>query len=476
MQQIHWTEQEYNTLAQALRQQFPDRAEAQVATPEQFVFTTHEVGVVMRASLPRERQRAVSKGMARKLATRVMHACGVTPGTPRKRKAPLNGFIHWTQAEWRYYALSLVTMFPQLDLVNSEDLAQLRLSHLNKASSMMEPSRQRTFNARPGPIKYLLEVYATARKTDDPMFIKPGRPQPDTPLLPQAEPVSPTPTPAKSRHAAAASCKVFWTKSEWVSVAAELHRQYPHAKYPEKNHLGSLNSADVAAAQFVLPEQRRRKNLKLTAMTSLRAPLLEAFKAVRHMMQEELQQRAAEAQLAHNDMMVRAATAAVLPNQWEIVFKPLIELISREVGAQLLPALIEGLHQAGHIAVPRPTPPAHLSLASAPPKTAPTQPQRKAVMRIAIVGNDNKNSYAGSLDREFPNIDFVYLDKHFDAAKNCDKIIGLVRFISHSTEGKVKRMAGDRYVPVNGGGSDMKRVISGWLSDAAEKRVGVVAA
>ena len=472
MSMIHWTEQEYQTLAQALRQQFPERAKAQVATPDAFVFTTNEVVVAMRATLGKDRQRSLSKSMTQKLTGRVIAAGGGSPRIPRKRAQPANGYVHWKANEWRYYALALTALYPHFDLVNSKDLSQLRLTHLNKACLMMEPGRQRTFKARTGPIKYLLEIYAKARDTGDAMFFGTGA-EPQQPVLARPAPAEPA-KPAKPTSAPKlnqATCKVYWKKSEWIKIAAELHRQYPHAKYPERNHLGTLNSADVCGAQFVLPEDRRRKNLKAVAMSSMRKHLLEAFKAVRHTMMEEAQEKVVEAQQAHDDMLARAASVAVAPNQWEVVFKPLIDLLVREVGAQLLPALIEGLTQAGHVAIPRPTPPAQLSLA---PTTAPAP--RKAVLRIAIVGNENKNSYGAELDRYFPTVDFVYLDKHFEAAKNCDKVIALIKFISHSTEGKVRQIAGDRYVRVNGSISDMKRVISGWLSDAAAKGDGVIAA
>jgi hypothetical protein len=454
MTKIHWTEQEFNALAQALRQQFPDRAAAQAVTPKQFVFTAHEVVVVMHATFPRDRQRALTQGMVKKLTAKLIQAGGGVPSPPRQRQKPPNALVRWSPEEWRLYALSLMTLFPQLDLFNSPDLAQLRLGHLNKAGGMMAPDRQRTFNALGSPIVRLRVIYAEARRLGDPMFTgvrppeaaaKPAAPAKLHPVITQTAPHAP-------------SCKIFWTKTEWVKIAAELHRQYPHAKYPERNNLGALNAADVYSAQIVLPDERRRKNLKQVAMSMLRGPLIEAFKTVRAMQVEEGQQKMAVAQQAHSELLARAAAVAAEPNPWETAFKPFVDLLVREIGSQLLPALLEGLAKA---APPRPTPPAHLSL-------APAVPARK-VMRVGIVGN--RSTYADDLERRFQSVEFECIEssKKIDSVRNCDKVIVLIKFVSHELAKHARRAAGERYVPINGSVTDMYRVIGGWLTDSAKE-------
>jgi hypothetical protein len=453
MSKIHWTEQEFNALAQALRQQFPDRAAAQAATPQQFVFTTHEVVVVMHANFPRERQRALTQGMVKKLTAKLIEAGGGVPPQPRQRLKPPFAVVRWTPEEWRLYALSLLTLYPQLDLLNSPDLARLRLNHLNKACAIMDKDRQRTFHALGAPIARLQVIYAEAKRSGDPLFMG-GR-------LPEvvASPAAPARLHPVDRKSATtpANCKIFWTKTEWVNVAAELHRQYPHAKYPERNNLGALNPADVYGAQIVLPDERRRKNLKQVSMSILRGPLIEAFKTVRAIQAEESQQKMAVAQQAHNELLERAATIAAQPNPWETAVRPLVDLLVREISAQLLPALLEGLAKT---APPRPTPPAHLSLAS-------TAPVRK-VMRVGIVGN--RSTYADDLERRFPSIEFECIEssKKIDSVRNCDKVIVLIKFVSHELAKHARRAAGERYVPINGSVTDMYRVIGGWLTDSAK--------
>jgi hypothetical protein len=451
---IHWTEQEFNALAQALRQQFPDRAAAQAATPQQFVFTTHEVVVAMHATFPRERQRALTQGMVKKLAAKLIQAGGGVPPMPRQRQnPPPYAVVRWTPEEWRLYALSLMTLFPQLDLLNSSDLSRLRLSHLNKACGTMAQDRQRTFHALGAPITRLRALYAEARRSSDPLFTSAPRPEE---AASSASPARLHPVITKTA-AQPATCKIFWTKTEWVKVAAELHRQYPHAKYPERNNLGALNSADVYGAQIVLPDERRRKNLKQVAMSMLRGPLIEAFKTVRAQMVEESQQKMAVAQQAHSELLARAAAIAAEPNPWETAFKPFVDLLVREIGAQLLPALLEGLAKA---APPRPTPPAHLSL-------APATPVRK-VMRVGIVGN--RSTYADDLERRFQSVEFECIEssKKIDSVRNCDKVIVLIKFVSHELAKHARRAAGERYVPINGSVTDMYRVIGGWLTDSAK--------
>lgn len=454
MSKIHWTEQEFDALAQALRQQFPDRAAAQVVTPQQFVFTTHEVVVAMHSTFPRERQRALTRGMVKKLAGKLIEASGsVPPSAHQRRKAPY-AVVRWTPEEWRLYALSLMQLFPQLDLLNSPDLARLRLNHLNKACATMTQDRQRTFHALGAPIARLRAIYAEARRSGDGMFT--GAPATEK-TAPPAAPATLRPVVTESA-AQAPSCKIFWTKTEWVKVAAELHRQYPHAKYPERNNLGALNAADVYGAQIVLPDERRRKNLKQVAMSMLRGPLTEAFKTVRAMQAEESQQKMALAQQAHSELLARAAAIAAEPNPWEVAFKPFVDLLVREIGAQLLPALLDGLAKA---APPRPTPPAHLSL-------APATPARK-VMRIGVVGN--RSVYADDLERRFQSVEFECIEssKKIDSVRNCDKVIVLVKFVSHELAKHARRAAGERYVPINGSVTDMYRVIGGWLTDSAKE-------
>lgn len=466
MNQIYWTEQEFDALAEALRTQNPERAATQAATPQQFVFNVHEVGVAMRATFPRERWRALSKGMSYKLAARLIAACGGDPGLVRQRAAP-NSHVRWTSAEWGALAHALLTLYPQWDLVNSPDLAQVRLTHLNKACQLMPAGRQRVFNALTGPIAQLLGVFADLRRHGDPLpsGVRPAADKPGAAPLPAVLKLAAVATPAAA--AAPVSCKVFWSNAEWIKIAAELHRQYPHAKYPERNQLGALKPADVFAAQCVLPEERRRKNLKLVAMSQMRAKLLDGFRAVRQMQVEQSQQKVAEAQQEHHALLARAAAAAAVPNPWEVAFKPFVAMLVQQLRAELLPDLIAALQQALPAQAVRPTPPAQLSLAPAP--------ARKSTMRIGIVGN--RGTYIDDLERQFPGIEFSFIEstKTIASVRNCDKVIVLIKHISHKLAGGVQRAVGERYVPVNGGLSDMIRVIGGWLVDSA-KEVKVAAA
>lgn len=450
MSKIFWLSNEYRQLAQAMLERFPDRRYDLLTQASDMYFTIAEFEAVMRSTLPPDRQRnpspvpgAVKNGLYRAIS--MMRAESQAAASDKNTQR-----VRWTDGEWRYFSLALHKAWPDLDFLNDENLAKLHVPHLNKAAKVM--TRPRTFTTLAGAQLRLMAIYGAARATRDPLFYG-APPAPQEPALQAVE----APAAAPSHHDSPAPAerapigkKIFWTKEEWVQIAAELHRLYPHHKYPERSNVGGLKAADISHAQRVLPADRQR-NLKTTDFNTLRTLLIEAFKTLRRNIAAE-QQRAVEAAKAEHTARVALANSPP-PNPWEEACKPLVALLLEELRAQLLPMMTKAFQDSMPQAAP-----------AAPVRSAPVlalvQPPR---LSVGVYGN--RNSYADELRREFPQIDFTFIDNHkkVDSIKNCAKIIVLTKFIPHAGESVVRRAAGDRFVPINGYLADMRRVIESWL-------------
>lgn len=409
----------------------------------------------------------------------------VDPKSGRKTK------IRWTHDEWRVCALALHTMSPDLDLLNSKTLAGVTLRKLNMAATMMQPGRQRTFRWLGGPLKRLALVYEQARASRDPLYYpneaqaqaptaKPtpaptAKPTPAPTPVPTAAPTqAPTPAPTQAPvahapqlvhaledHAKKADGRIFWTQAEWIEIAWELDRLHPQSKYPERGSCGTLTVGDIMHAQRVLPADRRR-HLRTSPIDKLRPQLLAAFKEVRRAKLEMEQNRLQEARVAHEERR-----AAPPPNPYEEALRPIIDLIAQEVKNQVLPALLQAITAMQM----KPTGAAAPALppANDAPRPAPGKP--KTLLRVGVV--NNRLTFADELRREFPEIEFTFADidsmRTIDSVKNCERVIVLTKFISHPAMNRVRKVVGDRFVPIHGSLSDMKRVLSGWLAGGVAK-------
>lgn len=261
----------------------------------------------------------------------------------KEAKQAESGRIIWTDDEWKSFALSVHSLAPQLDFLHSADLAGLNTTLMNKAAKAMPEHRQRNFPAIEVPRKKLLQIYAQARATRDPLFFpKPAlaaQPAPAAPVTSSAEqpasrafqrapaPVAeqptefvvnahrpapvpePEPTPLEQaidafarapapEVATAPSGNIFWTQDEWLAIATDLHRMYPLLNLLKSETLHGLTSPDVAFAQRVLPANRQRPKLKVVTFgVSLKPKLLLAFRQLRENLERPAPQveQAAEA-------------------------------------------------------------------------------------------------------------------------------------------------------------------------------------
>jgi hypothetical protein len=397
--------------------------------------------------------------------------------------------IRWTDDEWKLCALALHTMSPQLNLIEAtteRDLAGMTLRELNLAASMMQEGRRRSFKWLKGPAARLLQEYARARRERDPMYFglqaKPADPKPAPEPKPAPAP-APEPTRATPRPAQAASSpvtfsrageqRIFWSAAEWVEIALEIDRLHPHSKYAERNTTGALTVTDLMQAQRVLPNDRRRQ-LRTANMDKLRGHLLEGFKEVRRMKAEAAAAAHAQALQVFEEKR-QAAAEPPPPNPWEQALRPLVELVVQQLGNQLVPMIVQALagQVAGSPQAPA-SPASHIasvtSITAAMTGLAKLDPKPK---KLSVGICNNRLTFADELKREFPDIEFTFIENsnpHIAASvANCDKVILMTKWTSHTMQNRLKRDLKDRLILVNGSTSDIKRVLNGLLNSTERK-------
>ena len=291
-----WTDTELDALAKTLVETFPDRKFQTIAHAHQIKLNDIEFTPVMKACLEPARHglRPRLNRLKRELIgafTRISSLSGNTPSTQQEApygatrpnltlipsptektpQAPVKPAptakvdadgdeesgtktkIRWSQDEWRFFALALHTLNPELHLISASDLSCLTLHQINLAASMMEENRRRKFKRLGGVTDQLAEIYADARKRRDPVYF--GKP----PSTPPAE--------AKATPAAPARPGIFWTAEEYRAIAAQLAPNYPRATID--GHVPGLNITDLnAAIRKALPPERQRKMANQAHLTS----------------------------------------------------------------------------------------------------------------------------------------------------------------------------------------------------------------
>lgn len=502
-----WSAAEYDSLAAVLIQTYPDRQFGKAARVYDIQLNDLEFTPVMQATLPAARQllrpklqhlkrdlmqafkRSTTGQSARpapqdspqqEIVPDSAQAPTVTRATPQAPDSEAGqgerqeraGKVFWTPDEWKLMALALHTLCPELDLINASDMRGVTLQRLNQAASVLPAGRQRHFKWLGHALERVQKIYAEARAGRDPMYY--GRRDeaqlqvetaaadvPPKPIAVESAPAAKKPAPvlvdtiSTAPHKPVAETRIFWTPAEWIEIASEIDRLNPHAKYPERGTCGALTTSDIMQAQRVLPAERRR-HLRTQPMDKLRQPLLTAFREVRKLKTELAAVRQQEALQVYEERRLTPP-----PNPYEVAFKPLVDLIAREVTAQLLPALLQMITAGQAAVVPQ------QAAANQPVRPGP----REVRMRVGVV--NNRLTFADELRREFPQIDFTFADidrtNSIDSVTNCDRVIVLTKFISHQATTRVKKAVGDRYVPLNGSITDMKRVLTSWLNEARSK-------
>lgn len=266
MTKKNWTPNELDGLASALVEKFPERGYEKIEKPYDVHLTDLEFTPILQACLPSERHglRPRLSRLKRDLVKAFMRIAEGQSSKKKEEQVPVEASvaaaarkvattagaqkIRWSNDEWRFYALALHTLCPELRLVDASDLSSVTLHKINLAASMMEPGRRRTFARVGGVIERLAPIYTAARKANDPLFY--GKPEPE----PEPQPLQRDPE-AGSRllkHG------VFWTAEEYLAIAAKLQPIYP--RILSDGHMPGLNITElnIAIRQALPPERFRR--------------------------------------------------------------------------------------------------------------------------------------------------------------------------------------------------------------------------
>lgn len=267
-----WTDSEIDQLARALAQRYPSRRFESATRPHQIDLNDLELTPVLQSTLEAERWglRPKISRVKRDLLEAFKRITGKAAATVDDSPAGLEQAeegsdtparqrkVRWTSDEWRFCALALHTLCPQLDLVNAPNAEGVTLKELNMAAGMMEPGRQRVFKSLAEPMAHLMQIYERARRENDPFYFSN---KPPAPRAKVAAPVEPTITASR-----AGEPKIFWTADEYKLLAKHLLPQYPNAL---EGDLPGLTSTELGrAVQAVLPPERQRRMANQAHVTS----------------------------------------------------------------------------------------------------------------------------------------------------------------------------------------------------------------
>lgn len=250
--------------------------------------------------------------------------------------------------------------------------------------------------------------------------------------------------------------RIFWTRDEFLKLAAALHAEDPGAGYIYSTALASLTPTALRRAQeHALPPDRRRNIITVSAE---RPRLVEAFAQLRAAIEQQ----------------AKAAVPPVVPqpapqpqpapgvNPYEAVFRPLVDMLMGE----LMRRITEVYPPNG---MPQPSPqqrPGEQNPQLQYP--APFHPPRKP--KVGLIGPMSQQ--AQDIAKTFPQLEIVCvpssdLTNAVAALSNSVKIIAMTKFIDHSSYGRVKKAYSDRFTHVDGGTSAIKRQIQMWLTTGA---------
>jgi hypothetical protein len=264
--------------------------------------------------------------------------------------------------------------------------------------------------------------------------------------------------------------KVFWRLQEELDVASEIARL--RMTMPKAGLLHLLNLAQLNI-EVIEPERRRAEIKSLASVPWLEERMKTAQPRLTHAERAALipplPAPAAVAPAVTVASLTTDALVGEVVRRFGDVFTQLVVhvLNSPEVTALRAPGGV--LAALAPIPLTPPVaaaPAAQINVRPSLPhedrRPAPTL--RPHLPHVGVFGN--RNDYADELRREFPQLDFTFIDsdKRLDALKNCDRVVVLTKFISHPAGSMLKRQLGERYVPIDGAKSELKRVLHCWVN------------
>lgn len=408
--------------------------------------------------------------------------------------------ILWTDTEWLTVLHELMRLYPELGLPNPAAVGDVRLKHMRGAMQVLPIQRRRHLahlvGVRPRLIQYCTRLIEEAKRAQPtraafgPLPASVVYRQPDG-----ADNGNPPP-----------GARIYWRENEWYALAVEL--VYANPSFLET--LNHLMPADLHRAQRVLPTNRRRGQTSFVA-AKIRAELTPAIRRVRadieaKRAEEERDQVAAKEEQARREEQARQAAeqarqaamleqlvdspAFVAKALGQAAFGPLLEaLLSR--GAASLQTMLEGaLVNAFSSPAVRQAMVVNLHMDRAegsaqafkanPPTTTANAPAN--VVCKPLVGILGALPQQGQIiAAAYPQLRIRIIDKNLtgptlrDSVQNCDRVISMTSFISHSMDGVASKAAGDRYTRVDGGVSAVRRQIDIWLASGILQAATVAA-
>ena len=250
--------------------------------------------------------------------------------------------------------------------------------------------------------------------------------------------------------------KIFWTRKEFLALAREMHRVHPGGNFLASKELGTMHLSDIVFAQRVLPADRHRR---LKSVSCVRKQFLLAFKDLKAELAQVADKRADIAAYPERYSMAAAPAPAAAANPYEVVFKPLIQLIVAEVLAQF----------KGQTAPPAEAAVAAAAVTSSTKIDIPgfirsmAEQVRPRRPKIGIVGP--LPAQARELEQSYPDIEFVIKEGKEAAGtiahsmKSALRVIAMTSFLNHKVDGVLSKAFKDRYCRVTGGVSSIKRQI-----------------
>lgn len=476
---IFWTASEFDALARAVLERFPQCHFDQARSLVDLNLSLSELLTCARAALPPARCRNLTN--ANPVKKGLLAAMARLRGEGPPVSADKTHYVQWTDDEWRLVVTTLDRLFPEARYRESATLDTLKLSHLNLAAASPElpTHRQRYFTAFGQVKSKLLAVYRDLAAS-----------------APPAQPSTPEPA-AQPKHRVQHGSRVFWTDDEWLRVIAELSRRNPHFDIQRDPTLASLSIKAVKVAQQVLPPDRQRNNLHDTK--ALKHALLNVLR--RHSAALHKPAPAAAAAPAPSPAPAEPQPSAPEPqppapaNAWEAACRPLAALLAGELVSALVPELLARLpallaaQAQPATAQPEPPPPAAPRSAypfippQRPPKPGAEPPSPPAVAKpvaappkvvlpvVGVVGP--LPAQQNILRAAFPNVRLLFVgsDHQVDPVghlHSCDRVVGMIGFMKHSTDGALhkhfnKKGFEPRYTRVTGGVTALKRQIEVWL-------------
>lgn len=440
-----------------------------------------------------------------KLADAFQFAENKRPKPTGATPSPRSGETHivWSDAEWMTLTRELITRFPELGLPSPDNVGQVRIKHMVAAMAALPIERRRTLahltTTRPRLAQYCARIIEES-----------SPPRPQSPRMA----TSPLPSSVVYRQPDGAQlgqppagARVFWRENEWYALAVELVFNDPSFL----DTLNHLQPSDLFRAQRVLPTNRRRAQATFNT-AKIRAELTPAVRRVRAAIdaarnadaENQAAAQAAEAERAEQarQAVEMAAQAAMLDRAAQ---SP--EFIARALGAAAIGPLFEALMARGaaslqgmienalvsafksdavrnamvvNLHMDRTDTPAQAYAAHAPAFTSNTVATAVVKPKIGILGALAQQGEV--IAAAYPQLRIKAIDKNLsgqslrEAVLNCDRVISMTSFISHSMDAVAHKAVGDKYTRVDGGVSAVRRQIDIWLSTGALQPTIMIAA